>query len=679
MSRILIVEDQSLIVADLESTLAKFGHHVVGSAPSGEEAIAQADDLRPDLILMDVRLRGQLDGIATAAAIRERQDIPIVYLTAYADEETFVRAKETGPFGYLVKPFNDRELRAAVEIALYKSAADRERTDARARLMAAEEYRVLIDGIADYAIYRTDRQGKILTWNAGAGRLTGYSPDEAIGAAAAMLCEHNPTRDPAAYWDEVIAAGRGEHEGWLIRRDGSRFWGHCVTTPLRDCRGAVVGFGNVVRDLTDRRRHEAEQRFLSEATVALGATLDVERGMVRIAELATSELADFCAITRIDEDGQLRILAMHHADAAIDRQAQDLAAEARAAGPSPLGLQRVAQTGEAQLLVEIPAALLAAAESLSPAHAELSRIMRPRSLLAVPVQVDGGRVGGVITLVLGDPNPRRFGPQDLALMQQLAQRCGMAFENARLFTKATDAVRARDEFLAVASHELKTPLTPLQLQLDLIRLTLSRSGFNDERLQERLEAASRQTVRLTRLVEGLLDVSRISAGQLTLDRERCEFNAIVHDVVARFQEEARRAGSELVVQPCEPVMGHWDRMRVDQILSNLLSNAVKYGAAKPMEVAVVVKRGVVQVAVRDFGIGIAPEAVTRIFNRFERAVSFRHYGGLGLGLFIARECAEAHGGTLICQSELGAGSTFTLALPCEAPAHATEQVAAGDV
>src|SRR4051812_11603760 len=178
--RILIVEDQRLIAADLANTLRKLGYEVVGNVASGEEAIGRSDQVRPELVLMDVRLRGEMDGIHAAEIIRDRFNLPVVFLTAYADEETILRAKKTTPYGYLVKPFNERELRATIEIAFYTHQMERTLADERARRQGAEEFKVLVDGVKDYAIFMVDVHGRVMTWNSGAERLKGYT-DEIIG------------------------------------------------------------------------------------------------------------------------------------------------------------------------------------------------------------------------------------------------------------------------------------------------------------------------------------------------------------------------------------------------------------------------------------------------------------------------------------------------------------------
>ena len=264
--RILIVEDQRLIAADIENTLKKLGYVVVGSVSSGEDAISKADQLRPELVLMDVRLRGEMDGIQAAEIIRDRFNVPVVYLTAYADEETILRAKKTTPFGYLVKPFNERELRATIEIAFYTHQMERTLADERARRHAAEEFRILVDGVRDYAIFMLDGNGRVTTWNSGAERLKGYQKDEIIGkdfsifyTEEAQLADH-----PKQLLETALRAGRCEEENWRVRKDGTQFWASVIITAIRNESGAVVGFAKVTRDLTERRlaeeKREAERR-----------------------------------------------------------------------------------------------------------------------------------------------------------------------------------------------------------------------------------------------------------------------------------------------------------------------------------------------------------------------------------------------------------------------------------
>ncbi|HLL53385.1 MAG TPA: ATP-binding protein, partial [Myxococcaceae bacterium] len=227
-----------------------------------------------------------------------------------------------------------------------------------------------------------------------------------------------------------------------------------------------------------------------------------------------------------------------------------------------------------------------------------------------------------------------------------------------------EAIRVRDTFLSIAGHELKTPLTTLQLQIQSLgRMAMSGRPMDVDKSVQKIEAAHRQTERLAVLIGQLLDVSRINAGRLRLDLQPLDLAALVRDVTERFTDEGERVGSELQVSAQGRWVGRWDRERLDQVLSNLLSNALKYGRGKPVEVWLEGDEHHARLHVRDHGIGIAPEDQARIFDRFERAVSDRHYGGLGLGLWIVREVVAALGGTIRVESTPGEGSLFTVELP----------------
>jgi signal transduction histidine kinase len=233
------------------------------------------------------------------------------------------------------------------------------------------------------------------------------------------------------------------------------------------------------------------------------------------------------------------------------------------------------------------------------------------------------------------------------------------------------AVAARDEFLSVAAHELRTPLTSLRLYIQrLARLTRNRDHDLPGELRERVENADRQVARLSRLVENLLDVSRINSGRLELEIEDVDLAELVRETLTRMAEDAERGRCPVDLQAPGPAIGRWDRLRLEQVVENLLSNAFKYGAGAPVKIAVADQGGDVMLEVRDHGIGIAPEDHERLFRRFERAVSERHYGGFGLGLWIVRQIVAALGGTVAVDSKPGAGARFTVVLPKAAHARA---------
>ena len=227
-------------------------------------------------------------------------------------------------------------------------------------------------------------------------------------------------------------------------------------------------------------------------------------------------------------------------------------------------------------------------------------------------------------------------------------------------------IGARDEFLSIASHELKTPLTSLKLQVQMIQRKVSKGDPNalaPSVMSEVIDLTDRQVVRLTQLVDDMLDVSRMESGNLGLNREKIDLAELVFDVVARLHTQARVAGTEIILKDVASTTGSWDRLRIEQVLINLLTNAFRYGNGKAVEVQLRATKDSAQIVVRDFGNGISADDTSRIFKRFERANAQNQVSGLGLGLYISRQIVEAHGGTLEVISEIGKGSSFTIDLP----------------
>lgn len=228
------------------------------------------------------------------------------------------------------------------------------------------------------------------------------------------------------------------------------------------------------------------------------------------------------------------------------------------------------------------------------------------------------------------------------------------------------AIRARDEFLSIASHELKTPLTALILQTQLKKHKIVKGDLavlQPASIVDFVDSTNRQLGRLGRLIDDMLDISRIAYGTLVLERSRMDLGLLVRDVLGGLAQEIAGSGSELRISVESAIEGEWDRSRIEQVVSNLISNAIKYGKGKPIEVAVTLHEGVAKLVVTDQGIGISKESLVRVFERFERAISANDVSGLGLGLYICRQIVEAHRGRIWGESELGQGSTFAVELP----------------
>jgi signal transduction histidine kinase len=253
----------------------------------------------------------------------------------------------------------------------------------------------------------------------------------------------------------------------------------------------------------------------------------------------------------------------------------------------------------------------------------------------------------------------------LDLQAFMSVAAGTALVLGAAVAERNRAVAARDEFLSIASHELRTPLTGLSLQVQALirRLRRSEATPSREELLVDLDSANRLLARVSRMIDELLEVSRVAAGRFQLQREEMDLAQSVRESLARFEKQLASAGCRVELSLEGKVTGHWDPVRLDQVLDNLISNAAKYGAGKPVEVWLSDRGERVVLGIRDHGIGIDRADQSRVFGQFERAVSPRRFGGFGLGLWITRRVVEAHGGTISLTSEPGRGSTFTVELP----------------
>ncbi|WP_223637036.1 PAS domain-containing sensor histidine kinase [Corallococcus sp. EGB] len=486
------------------------------------------------------------------------------------------------------------------------------------------QLRLFIDSVRDYAILTLDPAGHIMSWNAGAERINGYRSEEILGQHFSLFY---PPEDIAGGKPEqdleiVTREGRLEEEGWRVRKDRSLFWANVVITAMRDPEGQLLGYGHVTRDFTERklaqeRLRESEERF----------------------RLLVAHIQDY-AIYMLDADGRVSTwnagaerFKQYKAEEIIGQHfSRFFPPEDVARGKPWHALQVAAREGHFE--------------------EEAWRIRKDGSLFWA----------SVVLTALYDTKGQLRGfakvTRDITERKQNQER--------RELEMLRDAVRARDEFLSVASHELKTPLTPLQLKLTALLRTVENNPSATlpvERIARDLEVARRQVRKLSDLIEDLLDVSRISMGQLRLNRATMDLASLAREVVARYAPQSTQVGCTVTVDAPAPIEGIWDRARVDQVITNLLTNAIKYGAGKPIHVRVRMESGLAVLSVRDEGIGIPHEDQPRVFERFVRAVSERNYGGLGLGLFITQQIVEAHGGVVQVRSVPGEGATFTMMLP----------------
>jgi PAS domain S-box-containing protein len=549
---------------------------------------------------------------------------------------------------------------AARQAAETAAAAARTARDQVAVILKAVAEGITVQDPAGRLVYANDAAARLSGFDSAASMLKATGPDivanfELLGDSGEILPLDNlPGR---------IALAQGARSERVLRfrnkRSGAEQWAVVSAEPVFGADGRPELAVNVFRDLTDHKRSEDAWRFLAEASVLLGSSLDFQTTLASVARLAVPHIADWCSVDLLTPRG-IEQLAIAH----VDPRKTELARELRRRWPpkldSPRGVGYTLRTGRAQI-VDISPELLRSALP-DPEQLRIAEQLHLRSAMTVPLTV-GERPVGALTFI-GAESGRHYGPTDLLLAQEIARRASLAIENARHYTDAREALKVRDTFLSIASHELKTPLTSLLLWVSGLRhlATNGRDGAGAQKLEDRLSRIEAQTQYLGMLVDQLLEVSRIAGGRLVLSPGPADLVGVARGVVDRFQLQAQRQACALTLAGDGTAQGEWDPVRLDEILSNLVANAIKYGAGKPVRVQVEDAATEVKITVSDEGQGIAPEDQARIFEQFERAAP-ANLGGLGLGLWIVRHLVEAHGGSIHLQSDLGAGSQFTVRLP----------------
>jgi PAS domain S-box-containing protein len=523
----------------------------------------------------------------------------------------------------------------------------------------------IIDIAAD-AIISMDQRGRIVLFNRGAEETFGYSRDEILGEPLALLLPERFRPYHGAHvqqFEESDASSRrmGERrEISGLRKDGREFPAEASISRIDTPHGPV--FTAVVRDVTDRKKVEETQRFLSDASAVLARSLDYETTMAGLARLALPHLADWCVIDVLEDDGTLyRIEAAHH-DPELDTLARRLC-HYPPAQPRPHPTFTVLETGEPELIETVPGPFVEAVAA-DDEHLRLLRRLGVASLLVVPLAARD-RVLGAFTLVSGDP-ARPYRPDDRILAEELGRRAALAVDNARLYQEARDAVAARDEVLSVVSHDLGNPLSAIRVSTR-VATRLLENGQTDA-LGRHMHEVRTAVFQMERLIRDLLEVRRIESGRLRLLRRPEPVRDLVDEAVRAFRPIAEDQGVALETDLASDLPDlRVDAQRIQQVFSNLIGNALKFTPpAGTITVGAAPSHDGVRFWVEDTGPGLSADERERIFDRYWQAQQQGSHG-VGLGLSIAKGMVEAHEGEIRVESEEGAGARFVFTIPA-APA-----------
>jgi PAS domain S-box-containing protein len=596
----------------------------------------------------------------------------------FSGEYRLLRAADQAWRWHLVRtiPWKDESGRVARWYGTSFDIDEQKRAEA-----ALRESEARFRNMADHApvmLWMTDAAGRCTYFSRPWYTFTGRTEAESLGQQ--WLAAVHP--EDVGGLREVASAAFSRREPYWVeyrlrRADAEYRWVHGSAVPRLSASGEFLGYIGSIIDMTDRKRSEELLALLARAGAMVGTSLDETETLSATAELAVPAFSDWCLVDLQQADGAFqRVRAVHAArgDAELARQSLRFGPTLDSSSdPAAQALLR----GESLIIEHLtPEQVRASAQSEE--HARLILQAGLSSCIMVPLVARGSTLG--VLSFFTSRSGRHYMEADRAFAEALARRAALAVDNARLYKSAQEAVRLRDEFLSVASHELKTPLTPLSLKLQVLAREAAMQPDSPfvRKVRTHVEAGRGQVAKLGALIGDLLDVSRISAGRMRLSPEPVDFAALVREVVQRHEPQAAREGTSLQVEAPPALVGTWDALRLEQVVVNLVDNALKYGAGRPVHVRLAEEAGQAVLTVRDQGIGIAPEAQRRIFERFARAVSERHYGGLGLGLYITRTLVEAMGGSIEVQSEVGKGATFTVVLPRSVPKAAAGGTSLGE-
>jgi PAS domain S-box-containing protein len=513
-----------------------------------------------------------------------------------------------------------------------------------------ERYRSLVDHSLD-GVLLTTPTGETLEANPAACQILQRTPEEirALGRNGIIDVE-DPRLEPLLEERRLTGKVRGEIN--MIRKDGNRVPVELASAVFRD-RFGEPRTSISIRDLTDRRRSENEQRILAELGAVL-SPLRYESSINDVARLVARDLADLVIFFVVQPDGELHRVAAAARDPAQSWIGDAVMTALRTTVHADHVARRVVRDRKPIINQFAPETLEQVAEN--PEHLRILRAMQLRSLMVVPLSI-GDDCVGALGLASGS---RAFEEADLPLALEIGRRCALFIENARLHRSEKRAVQAREEVLAVVAHDLRNPLASMVFLLAALRRL---PGEPERRSMESVEALEHAARRMSRILEDLLDVTKLESGRFELSPTRISPVDILAEVSSSQRKQVDSQSLQLRTEVATDLPDVWaDRSRLLQVFENLVGNAIKFTTAGAVTLGAKADGSDVRFWVADTGVGIAADDIPHVFDRFWQARKVERTGA-GLGLAIVQEIVQAHGGRLWVASELGVGSTFFFTLP----------------
>ena len=625
--RILVVEDETIVARDIQRQLGTLGYESIGHATEGEQAIQLTGQLLPDLVLMDIQLAGAMDGIAAAHAIRMEFKIPVIFITAFDADEVIERAKLTEPFGYILKPFSDRELRTSIEMALYKYKIEGQLREREFQLSQTFESSPI--GVAIFAV-----NGVILRVNPAFCRLLGRTKEELLSLVFYDISQRAAGEEDQRLLQKMLQGGAQamQLERAFSHKDGHQIFTQINVGLVRNKNGDPLHFVTQCQDITERKKAEAQLLKFSLAVEQSAENIIITDTSANI-EYVNAAFLQLHGYTRDEVIGRNpRMLNSGETTTAVQTEMWDTLSQGKVWRGEFINKHK-----DGRLLIES-----ATISPLRQADGTVSHF--------VSVQVD-------ITdqqKLNAELDRHRFHMEEMVMSR--TKELVIASELAET------ANRAKSDFIANMSHEIRTPMNGV---LGMTYLALN--STNDPKLRDYLQKIHLSGQHLLHIVDDILDFSKIEAGKLALENVDFSLNELLQDLnsIMIGKVAGRNLTLTFDIDPKVKRFMRGDPHRLKQILINYTNNALKFTEQGDINVFVrklnsTATGWMVRFEVEDTGIGMSKEQQQKLFQSFEQADSTttRKYGGTGLGLVICKRLAALMGGEVGVLSSLGQGSTF---------------------